>query len=183
LNKNNTAIIIFIIGFLFFTITEESMSDVHFDRLNGTDLGMGTGARAIGFGGAFTAVSDDASAAFWNPAGLSQLKNSQVLLSYDLPNEFSSAILIFKPPLNALRKMNLTIGLSRINRLKIKGDSGSDDTWDGYPSNVLDMSMIEVGEGFSGSLNSKTHDDRISLSFSWPTLKALSIGVNVVSIE
>src|SRR5437763_281076 len=28
------------------------------------------GARATGMGGAFTAVADDGSAAFWNPAGL-----------------------------------------------------------------------------------------------------------------
>jgi len=34
---------------------------------------LGTGARAAGMGGAFTAVADDASAASFNPAGLAQL--------------------------------------------------------------------------------------------------------------
>jgi len=33
-------------------------------------LKVGVGARAAGLGGAFNAVSDDASACFWNPAGL-----------------------------------------------------------------------------------------------------------------
>lgn len=36
-------------------------------------LKVGVGARALGMGGAFTAVSDDASAAYWNPAGIGQI--------------------------------------------------------------------------------------------------------------
>lgn len=38
------------------------------------------GARAIGMGGAFTAVSDDATAPFWNPAGLSRVPHFQTTL-------------------------------------------------------------------------------------------------------
>lgn len=37
---------------------------------NAPYLRMGTGARALGMGGAFTGVADDATAAYWNPAGL-----------------------------------------------------------------------------------------------------------------
>ena len=37
-------------------------------------LPTGSGARALGLGGAFTAVADDATAASWNPAGLIQLE-------------------------------------------------------------------------------------------------------------
>jgi len=36
-------------------------------------LNLGVGARAIGMGGAYTAVADDATAMYWNPAGLSQV--------------------------------------------------------------------------------------------------------------
>jgi hypothetical protein len=35
---------------------------------------IGYGARAIAMGGAFTAVADDGSAAYWNPAGIAQVK-------------------------------------------------------------------------------------------------------------
>ena len=38
-----------------------------------TPLPVGSGARALGRGGAFTAVADDATAGSWNPAGLVQL--------------------------------------------------------------------------------------------------------------
>ena len=38
---------------------------------------VGSGARALGMGGAFIAVADDATAASWNPAGLSQLKKPE----------------------------------------------------------------------------------------------------------
>jgi long-subunit fatty acid transport protein len=36
--------------------------------------GVSFGARAAGMGGAFTAVADDCSAVYWNPAGITQLK-------------------------------------------------------------------------------------------------------------
>ncbi len=43
----------------------------------GAFLNFGVGARALAMGGAFTAVSDDASAAFWNPSGLAQLQRKE----------------------------------------------------------------------------------------------------------
>ncbi|MDD2715851.1 MAG: UPF0164 family protein [Candidatus Wallbacteria bacterium] len=44
----------------------------------GAYLKMGVGARALGMGGAFSAIADDATASFWNPAGLSQLSSSEI---------------------------------------------------------------------------------------------------------
>jgi hypothetical protein len=43
---------------------------------------MGVGVRPLGLGGAFVAVSDDASAGFWNPAGLSQIEAKEVAAVY-----------------------------------------------------------------------------------------------------
>lgn len=39
---------------------------------------VGSGARAIGMGGAFIAIADDATAASWNPAGLIQLETPEL---------------------------------------------------------------------------------------------------------
>jgi len=39
---------------------------------------VGSGARAMGMGGAFIAIADDATAASWNPAGLIQLETPEI---------------------------------------------------------------------------------------------------------
>jgi len=59
-------------------------------------LKIGIDARAIGMGEAYTAVSDDISSVFWNPAGLCLKKQSQVILSHtewvaDIRHEFLAA--------------------------------------------------------------------------------------------
>ncbi|OGF51012.1 MAG: hypothetical protein A2231_11735 [Candidatus Firestonebacteria bacterium RIFOXYA2_FULL_40_8] len=43
---------------------------------------LNVSARPIGMGGAFVAVSDDANAILWNPAGLSQLKKIEITALY-----------------------------------------------------------------------------------------------------
>ena len=48
----------------------------------GSFLDLGAGARPSAMGGAFTAVSDDATALFWNPAGLAGVSGKQLALSY-----------------------------------------------------------------------------------------------------
>lgn len=49
------------------------------DKYAGEFLKIGVGARALGMGGAFVSVADDASAIYWNPAGLTFLQRGQVL--------------------------------------------------------------------------------------------------------
>ncbi len=48
----------------------------------GAFMENGGGARALGMGGAFTAVADDPSATFWNPAGLATLADKEILLMH-----------------------------------------------------------------------------------------------------
>lgn len=59
----------------------------------GQFLKIGVGGRAVAMGGAFVAVANDASALFWNPAGITQLEKNQVIFSHtnwpvDLKHEF-----------------------------------------------------------------------------------------------
>ena len=56
-------------------------------------LKIGVGGRATAMGDAFIAVADDATALFWNPAGIVQFENNQLTLSHtdwlvDIKHEF-----------------------------------------------------------------------------------------------
>ena len=54
----------------------------HATKYAGEFLKIPMGARAIGMGGAFTAVCDDASAAWWNPAGMVFLPYREVMIQH-----------------------------------------------------------------------------------------------------
>ena len=158
-----------------------SQADVEFDRLNGADLGMGVGARAIGMAGAFTAVADDATAFFWNPAGLTQIEDHQLFLAADVPGDFSAAALIYKSRNEWLNQHGFVFGLGLVDRLNFKGDSGN-GTWEGYPSHLLDMAMIDVDPAFSGEISSRTFDARLSMAMKVPPVPKLSMGLNLAQI-
>ena len=60
-------------------------------------LKIGVGGRAAAMGESFVAISDDASALYWNPAGLAQFNNNQVIFSHniwlvDINHDFLGAV-------------------------------------------------------------------------------------------
>ena len=65
-------------------VEPEAPSDAGFNPplIFAAPLPVGSGARALGQSGAFTAVADDATAASWNPAGLTQLESPEVSAVY-----------------------------------------------------------------------------------------------------
>jgi hypothetical protein len=63
-------------------------------------LKIGVGARPAGMGEAYGAVSDDANAIYWNPAGLAQLSRKELSLSYAMWLEKSNcSFLSYSHPL------------------------------------------------------------------------------------
>lgn len=55
-------------------------------------LKTGQSVRALGMGKAFTAIADDASASYWNPAGLAQLNKKEFMFMYNKPFSLVSGI-------------------------------------------------------------------------------------------
>ncbi len=61
-------------------------------------LEIGVGARAIGMGGAFVGIANDASALYWNPAGIARLPRPEAILIHtewiaDMRFDFAGVIL------------------------------------------------------------------------------------------
>lgn len=167
---------------VFSTSIGKAAADVDFQRLNGSDLGMGVGARAMAMSGAFSSVADDASAIFWNPAGLSRLKENQLLISGNLFEDLSAVVTAYQPQISFLEHYRFAVGLGYINRLSFKGDSGN-GTWNGYPAHLLDLAMLDAGEDYSGRADSRTYDIRLSLAVTPPQADNVSAGLNLVHIS
>lgn len=88
------------------------------------------GPRALGMGGAFSAIADDASAMFWNPAGLCHIPNNEVSGSY--ANLYQSDI-----------KDNFLVGVFPLTERQAIGvdwyHSGLEDTELRFAENRLDV--------------------------------------------
>jgi hypothetical protein len=76
---------------------------------------IGSGARAMGMGGAFIAVADDASAALWNPAGIAQLEKREISASLQAWNDYESdqPALVFVQPFDSAQSMFSAFTLSQ----------------------------------------------------------------------
>lgn len=67
-----------IIGFKVLLVFAAALSISVQSAMAGGFALSGVGSKAIGMGGAFRGLADDWSAAYWNPAGLTQIENSEI---------------------------------------------------------------------------------------------------------
>ncbi|MGB9663778.1 MAG: PorV/PorQ family protein [Ignavibacteria bacterium] len=73
-----------IFSLVFFVITPFTFSQgVSVGKYSGEFLAIGVGGRALGMGSSFVAISNDVSAGYWNPAGLTSLNYPQAMLMHD----------------------------------------------------------------------------------------------------
>lgn len=84
----------------------------------GEFMSIGIGARALGMGGAFTALANDVTAGYWNPAGLSKINYPQLSLMHT--EQFGSLINYDYAAVGLPIGKNSSLGLSII-RLGVDG--------------------------------------------------------------
>jgi len=99
-------------------------------------LKIGIGARATAMGEAFTALVDDGSSLYWNPAGLAQIKNRQFFATYNMWfQSISQGYLSYILP---SRKNVLGFALNYVDMGKIQGyDEAGSPTYEFGASDVL----------------------------------------------
>ena len=108
----------------------------------GAFMENGGGARALGMGGAFTAVADDPSTTFWNPAGLATLSERELLLMHS--ERFGDLIdrdfVAYTQPVNwsIFGGEQAGIGISVI-RLGVDDIPFTDHLWDQLDTNNDDI--------------------------------------------
>lgn len=120
---------------------------------------VGSGARALGMGGAFIGVADDATAASWNPAGLIQLETPEVSIVGAYNHRTEDTTYIAYPEAS---------GAQRVSTFEINYFSLA------YPFTLLNKNMIvslnyqhlydfnkKVGFSFKQSSPALTLDNRI----------------------
>lgn len=90
-------------------------------------LKIGTGAKALGMGGAYSAIADGKDAMYWNAAGLSEVRDSEIGTTYmDYVVGIKSGYVSYALPLNG--KSGLGIALNYLDYGKIQETSAEDIT-------------------------------------------------------
>lgn len=172
-----------------------------FDKVGTTGaqfLKIGIGARATGMGGSFTAVADDASSVFWNPAGVSRLSGNIVTINHTVwPTDISltHAAYIFNvgfmPGMFAFQAKSLYMSdMERTTVFHPDGDGTFFDAGDSQFGLTYSRSLTDkFSAGLTASLVHSGLDDLSDnvISFDFGTLydtgyKSLRIGFAIQNI-
>src|SRR3990167_627299 len=108
-------------------------------------LDIGVGARALGMGGAYTALADDANALYWNPAGLAKLEKREFTASH--AEMYESTRLDFLAYAHPTSQGTFSAGLTYLSQGKIEGRDSL-----GRPTAGFDASDAAVSGGYARKL-------------------------------
>lgn len=133
-------------------------------------LSTGGGARALGMGGAFTGIADDATGAFWNPAGLTRITRTQAGFMHS--QRFSGSVNYdYASIAHPLESSGAVVGLS-LFRQGVDGIKNTLNAWDRERDRPVADPTAQITE-FSAS------DVALMLSYASPLSESLSWGTNV----
>lgn len=131
-----------------------------------TFLEIGVGARAMGMGGAFVAVANDASSTFWNPAGIVWAENIQVEINHntwflDSKYDFMSGVVPLPQFNSAIALSITTIGFDEQPVRTVNRPTGTGETYDARDFAVGLTWASALTERFSFGLSAKYITSRI----------------------
>ena len=120
-------------------------------------LEVGIGSRAIAMGGAFVAVANDASGIYWNPAGISHLRNGEFIFEHidwliDISFNHVGAVI----PIQRYGSLGAFVTSVTVPRMKVRTVQYADGTGE-----YFDASNLVFGLSYAKNLT-----DRFSLGMS-----------------
>ncbi|MCR4295482.1 MAG: PorV/PorQ family protein, partial [Elusimicrobia bacterium] len=108
-------------------------------------LDIGVGARALGMGGAYTALADDANSLYWNPAGLAKLEKREFTASH--AEMYENTRLDFLAYAHPTSQGTFSAGVTYLSQGKIEGRDSL-----GRPTAGFDASDAAVSGGYARNL-------------------------------
>lgn len=102
-------------------------------------LDIGVGARALGMGGAYTALADDANALYWNPSGLAKLEKREFTASH--AELFESTRLDFLAYAHPTSQGTFAAGLTYLSQGKLEGRDSLGRRTEGYDASDAALSL------------------------------------------
>ena len=122
-------------------------------------LKLGIGARACAMGEAFTAIADDGSASYWNPAGLTQLDRKEIVALH--VNLFADTTYDFLSYVHPTPKLGV-FGVN-LTRLYSGGFEKIAITFDANKEDIIDIQTLgtfdDVRMAFTSAYGKKIRDN------------------------
>lgn len=140
-------------------------------------LQIGVGGRAIGMGGAFVAVSDDASALYWNPAGIASIEKNEITSTHSewiVGLDFNHVGAVFN--FEKIGKVGFALTMLSVPEMLVRTEEFQDGTGETFDAADIAFGITyasSVGERFSVGGTIKFIQQRI-----WHT-KAKAIAVDL----
>jgi len=128
-------------------------------------LEIGVGSRAIGMGGAYVATANDASAMYWNPAGIGRLQALEVIFVHtdwvaDISFDYAGVIL----PLSGMGTIGINITTLNMGEMEVRTVERQDGTGEFFDASDLAIGLsygLNLTERFSIGFNAKYIMQRI----------------------
>jgi hypothetical protein len=114
-------------------------------------LKIGVGPRATGMGSAFVAVSDDASALYWNPAGIAGLEKHEVFISHsrwigDLDFNYAGAVFHF----NKIGNVGFSLTMLSVPEMLVRTELFQEGTGE-----TFDAADLSAGISYAGMVGDR----------------------------
>ncbi len=128
-------------------------------------LEIGVGARAQAMGGAYVALANDATAMYWNPAGIGRLENIEVMFTYFNwlgDTRFTFAGIVF--PLGGIGSIGASVSTFGMPDQPVRVIGQEEGTGEYYAAGDLALGLsfaYNLTDRFSLGFNAKYIDQRI----------------------